>query len=263
VDSIQDVEAIEMGEADPLIVRETSEVTAYEVHKASIYEQEGREHTGIKAKPITRNPDGLKKDGKDDREDVFGKSYTRIRKTKPSPAPVGYIRTMPLRTPEERDVEEVQVHFASCGNYTPFIVRSDATQEQIETLGSDFYKGNFGLIDFRPPVAGIHYRFKAMFCRDRENAAWMACNREDTADEEWVLFGQELTDSEIIQIMEQRWFVPLKKFKQPLKRPLENNAVVMFAKRRVDDEPDDEEISGVPAADPMALFHDRNWYKPP
>jgi hypothetical protein len=46
VDSIQDVEAIEIGESGPLIVRETSEVTAYEVHKASIYEQEGERRRG-------------------------------------------------------------------------------------------------------------------------------------------------------------------------------------------------------------------------
>jgi hypothetical protein len=63
--------------------------------------------------------------------------------------------------------------------------------------------------------------------------------------------------------MEQRWYKPLKKFPKPLPRPLENNSIVMFEARRTDEEPDEEEISGVPAADPMALFHDRSWYKPP
>jgi hypothetical protein len=263
VDSIQDVEPLEIGEQGPLIAREVSEITAYEIHKASIIEQQVREKTGLRAKPITPNPDGLKRQGKDDKDDVFGKAYTRVRKTKPGPAPVSYTRTMKLRTPEERSVDEVEVFFASCGNYTPFIVRTDATQEQIETLSCEFYQGNFGLIDFRPPVPGIHYRFKAMFCQDRDNAAWLACQREDTADEEWVLFGQELSDNDIIRVMEQRWFVPLKNFKKPLPRPLENNSTVMFEKRRVDDEPDEEEISVIPAADPMQLFTDRTWYKPP
>jgi hypothetical protein len=95
-------------------------------------------------------------------------------------------------------------------------------------MGSKLFNGNFCLIDFRPPVPGIHYRFKAMFCRDRENSAWLDCQRSDTAEEEWVLFGQELSDNEIIRIMEQRWFSPLKRFKDPLPRPLANNSVVLF-----------------------------------
>jgi hypothetical protein len=177
---------------------------------------------------------------------------------------LSYIKTLPLRTPEpDREVEEIEVYFAFCGNYVPFIVKSNVTQQDIETLGSDYFRGNLGLIEFRPPQPGTHYRLKAMFCRDRENAAWMDCKRSDSADEELVLFGQELSDSDIIRLMEQRWNVPLKKFKKELSRPLENNSVVMFEKRLIDDEPDDEEISGIPAADPMQLFLDRSWYKPP
>jgi hypothetical protein len=137
--------------------------------------------------------------------DAFGKIYTKVRKTKPSPAPVSYIRTVPLRPPPADDVEEVEVYFAFRGNYVPFVLRSDVTQEEVEILGSNHFQGNLCLIDFRPPVAGTNYRFTAMFCRDRENAAWIVCKRSDTADEEWVLFGQELTDDEIVRIMEQHW----------------------------------------------------------
>jgi hypothetical protein len=177
---------------------------------------------------------------------------------------VSYIRTVPVRTPpEDRDVEEIEVHFAFCGNYVPFILRSDVSQEQTEVLGSDYFKGNLGLIDFRPPRPGLHYRFKAMFCKDRESAAWLDCKRSDTADGEWVLFGQELSDPEIVTIMEQRWYVRLKKLKEKLPRPLENNSIVMFEKHLTDEEVDDEEISGVPAVDPLELFRDRAWYKPP
>jgi hypothetical protein len=150
VDSIRDVESIEIRETGPKIVREEAELAAIELHKASEIEQEVREHTGIKENPLPPHPDGHKKDGKDGRDDAFGKSYTRVRKTKPSQAPVSYIRTMPLRTPEERDVEEIEVYFACCGYYVPFLVRSDASQQEIETLGSDYFKGNFCLIDFSP-----------------------------------------------------------------------------------------------------------------
>jgi hypothetical protein len=160
-------------------------------------------------------------------------------------------------------VEEVEVYLAFCGNYVPFVVRSDITQEQMETLGSEYFKCNLGLMDFRPPQAGIHYRLKAMFCKDRENAAWLDCKRSDTADEEWVLFGLELSDAEIIRVMEQRWYVPLKSFEEKLPRPLENNSVVMFERHLTDEEVRDEEISGVPAVDPMELFHNRAWYRPP
>jgi hypothetical protein len=37
----------------------------------------------------------------------------------------------------------------------------------------------------------------------------------------------------------------------------------MFTKRLTDDEIDEEEVTGVEAADPLELFHNRNWYKPP
>jgi hypothetical protein len=44
-----------------------------------------------------------------------------------------------------------------------------------------------------------------MYCRDRDNATWIACKRSDTADEEWVLFGDELSDGDITKIMEDQW----------------------------------------------------------
>jgi hypothetical protein len=170
---------------------------------------------------------------------------------------------LPLRPRREDDVEEVSVYFAFCGNYVPFILRSDATQEEVEILGSNHFKGNLGLIDFKPPVSGTHYRIKAMCCRDRDNAAWIDCRRSDSADEEWVLFGQELTDDEIVRVMEDRWYTPLKKLKEKVPRPLENNSTIMFARKLTDDEIEEEEISGVPAVDPLELFRDRSWYKPP
>jgi hypothetical protein len=38
----------------------------------------------------------------------------------------------------------------------------------------------------------------------------------------------------------------------------------MFARRSVDEEePDEDEVSGIEPADPLALFHDPNWYQPP
>jgi hypothetical protein len=262
-DSIQDTEAIELDEASPLVVRAETELTGYEVYKASEIEQEVREKTGNPAMPIQPHPDGHKKDGKDGRDDAFGRSYTKVRKTKPGPAPVSYIKTIPLRVIDDPNVEQVEVYFASCGNYIPQTVSSNITQQEIETMACNLFNGNFGLIDFRPPAPGIHYCFKAMFCRERENAAWLDCQRGDTAEEEWVLFGQELSDNDIIRIMEQRWFAPLKRFKDPLPRPLANNSIVMFERRLTDEEVDPEDVSGIPAADPMQIFRDRAWYKPP
>jgi hypothetical protein len=157
-------------------------------------------------------------------------------------------------------------HFTLAGssareNYARVNVRSDATQGEIEKMGSNHFEGNLCLTEFRPPTDGLNYRFKAMYCHDRDNASWLVCKRSDSADEESVLFGQELSDDEITRIMEDRWYVPLKKVKIP--RPLENNSTVMFAKRLTDDEVDEEEAAGVAAADPLELFHDRSWYKPP
>jgi hypothetical protein len=51
--------------------------------------------------------------------------------------------------------------------------------------------------------------------------------------------------------------------KDKVQRPLENNSTIMFTKRLTDDEVDEEEITGVSAADPLELFRDRSWYKPP
>jgi hypothetical protein len=65
-----------------------------------------------------------------------------------------------------------------------------------------------------------------MYFKDRDNAVWTKCDRTDSADEEWVLFGQELSDADIVRIMEDRWFAPLKSIK--IVRPMENNQVLHF-----------------------------------
>jgi hypothetical protein len=61
--------------------------------------------------------------------------------------------------------------------------------------------------------------------------------------------------------MEDRWFTPLKKIKP--KRPLENNSLIMFERRLVDGEVDEDEASGVAPVDPLDLFRNRDWYQPP
>jgi hypothetical protein len=65
VDSIRDVEAIEVGESGPMIVREEAELTGIEVLRAAEIEQDVRHKTGIPGKPLPPHPDGHKKDGKD------------------------------------------------------------------------------------------------------------------------------------------------------------------------------------------------------
>jgi hypothetical protein len=109
------------------------------------------------------------------------------------------------------------------------VVRSDLTQEEAEQLGGAQFDGNVGLIEFRPPTRDLTYRFKAMYCKNRENAGWTKCDRTDSGDEEWVLFGQELSDADITRIMEDRWYVPLKSIKTT--RPMENNQTLTFTKR--------------------------------
>jgi hypothetical protein len=56
-----------------------------ELRKASELEQEVRGKTGNKQRSLTTHPDGLKQDGDDGRSDIFGKVYTKVRKTKPTP----------------------------------------------------------------------------------------------------------------------------------------------------------------------------------
>jgi hypothetical protein len=211
LDSIRDVDVIEHPVSGPSIAPIEADLSAIEFFQASKLEQEVREATGIKERPLPPHPDGHKADGDDGKSDKFGKAYTKVRKVKPTPAPVrfSYDRSIFQKAPEERDVEDVEVYLAFCGNYVPITVRSDVSQKEIETLGSDYFKCNLGLMDFQPPKPGNHYRLKAMVCQDRENAAWLDCRRSDTIDEEWVLFGLELSDADIIRVMEQRWFVPL------------------------------------------------------
>jgi hypothetical protein len=111
--------------------------------------------------------------------------------------------TLPLRNPDE-EVAEVEVCVGFQGQYTKHKVPSNAAQEEIERLGCHEYQGNVALVDFRPQAEDFLYRFKAMYCQDRESAVWTKCGRTDSADEKWVLFGQELSDSDIILVMEAR-----------------------------------------------------------
>jgi hypothetical protein len=163
---------------------------------------------------------GWKQDGDDGKTDISGKPYTKVRKTVPTPGRVNYKRTLPSPPPPDPDAEEVEVYFAFRGNYVRVNVLTNETQEEIEKKGGNQFQGNLCLTDFRSPTEGVTYR--------NDTAAWIVCKRNDTADEEWDLFGQELTDEQITHIMEDRWYVPLKKVKP--KRPLENNSIIMFEK---------------------------------
>jgi hypothetical protein len=231
-----------------------------ELRKASELEQEVCELTGNPRKSLIRHPDGLKQDGDDGREDIFGKAYTKVRKTVPNSGKLNYIRTEPL-PPAPIDAAEVEVYFAFRGNYSRVTVSSDVSQEDVERMGCNHFQSNVCLTDFHAPTPGTNDRFKAMYCRDRDNASWIVCKRSDTADEEWVLFGQELTDEEIVRVMEDRWYTPLKKIKT--KRPLENNSLIMFGRRPVDDEVDEDEVSGVAPVEPLHCFTTLTGINPP
>jgi hypothetical protein len=221
VDSIRDVDVVEVPEeGKEIIVQEESAMSAIEVRRASEIEQNVREQTGLKPRALARHPDGLKQDGDDGKDHIFGKAYTRVRKTKPAPGGVTYTRPLP-REPLPEDVTEVEVYFGYRGQYIKTTIRSDLTHEDAERQGMATFDGNVCLTDFHPPSQDTTYRFKATYCRDRDNATWINFKRSDTADEEWVLFGDELSDGDITKIMEDRWFVPLKKIKTV--RPLENN----------------------------------------
>jgi hypothetical protein len=98
-----------------------------------------------------------------------------------------------------------------------------------------------------------------MYCKNRDEAVCICCDRTDSSDEEWISFGQELSDEDITRIMEDRWYVPLKKIKTT--RPIENNQTLHFTRSLTTDEVDEDEIAGIPPLDPMALFKDRSlWY---
>jgi hypothetical protein len=124
VDSIRDTDAIEEGE-EKTIVREETAISMIELRKASEIEQKVRWHTGNPQKALTTHPDGLKQDGDDRRSDILGKAYTKVRKTKPTPGKVNYIRTVPLR-PVPEDIEEVEV--ASHSGETMFVLMSVQTR---------------------------------------------------------------------------------------------------------------------------------------
>jgi hypothetical protein len=146
-------------------------------------------HTGLPRKALHPHPDGWKQDGDDGKENIFGRAYTRVRETKPTDTGgLKYIRTLPIQRPITDDVGEVEVYFAFKGNYIRTTVRSGLTQEEAEQLGGVQFEGNVGLIEFHPPKTDLTYRFKAMFCQNRENAVWTKCDRTDSGDEEWVLF---------------------------------------------------------------------------
>jgi hypothetical protein len=65
VDSIRDVEVVEVGETGKLIAREETEMSLIRLRKASELEQQVRVQTGNPEKPLFPHPDGLKKDGDD------------------------------------------------------------------------------------------------------------------------------------------------------------------------------------------------------
>jgi hypothetical protein len=69
-------------------------------------------------------------------------------------------------------------------------------------MGGAHFDGNICLFEFRPPTTDTTYRFKAMYCRNRQEAVCICCDRTDSSDEEWVLFGRELSDEDITRIME-------------------------------------------------------------
>jgi hypothetical protein len=225
-------------------------------------EQEVRELTGNEFKAVDPHPDGYKKNGDDGRDHEFGKSTfgPSPKKEKLAPGGVSYIKTLPLSPPVDDDVEIVEVYFGFKGTYVHKKVASNLSQAEIERLGCEEFQGTVGLIEFRPPSKDLTYRFKAMYCRDRDDAAWTKCDRTDSADEEWVLLGQELSDAEITRIMEERWFTPLKTVHPD--RPMEQNQVLHFTRRPVQDD-EEEEQSVPPPMNPLDLFRDlRNWKTP-
>jgi hypothetical protein len=131
------------------------------------------------------------------------------------------------------------------------------TQEEVEIMARDEFKGNVGLIAFSSPIGGCSYKFKAMYCPDRENAAWVRCARTDSNNEDWALLGQELSDKEITKITEDRLYTPLKTEHPP--RPLTNDQTVMFTQKMSDE---DEERSVFPLKDPLELYRDLQNWKP-
>jgi hypothetical protein len=172
------------------------------LRKMSEVEQSVRDKTGIPFQKVAPHPEDFKKDGSDGRDHVFGKSTVRAKPNKKKPTGgVKYIKTVPLAKRDD-DVEQIDVFFGFKGNYIAKRVPSDLT-----------------------------YRFKSMFCRDREDAVWTKCDRTDSADEEWVLFGQELSDADITRIMEDRWLTPLERVHTI--RPMENNQVLHLTRRGI------------------------------
>jgi hypothetical protein len=154
-----------------------------------------------------------------------------------------------------KDPDTVEVYFGLKGKYERVEIRSDATQEEIEMHGCDFYNGNVVLIECPPPMTDVSYKFKTMFCHDRENAASVKCDRTDTVDEEWILLGQELSDVEITRILEDRWMTSVL-ISKPI-RPLVNDMTIHFAQRAPDQEEPDE-MSVAPLQSPFncsVIFH--------
>jgi hypothetical protein len=103
VDSIRDVDAVEdsTGEEGCALVREEAPISMIELHRASALEQEVCDKTGNPRRPQIRDPDGLKQDGDDGKDSIFGKAYTKVRKVVPNPLRLNYIRTEPLPVPDE------------------------------------------------------------------------------------------------------------------------------------------------------------------
>jgi hypothetical protein len=261
-DSIRDLELEPCDGGDQHMVEDEG-MTNIEPRKASELGQEVRSESGLPREPLHPHPDGHKVDGPDGEDHKYGKSYSRFERPVVS-RQIGELHMVQQITPAPRirDDSMVEVYFGFRGKYERVLIPENATQEEVERQAQMRYQGCVGLIDLPLPSEDISYKFKAMYCRDRENAAWIRCDRTDTVDEEWILFGQEISDLETTKVMEERWITPLKITKPS--RPLENNQAIHFTRRAPDEDEEDEEgVSIMPLEAPLGLFRDLSNWKPP
>jgi hypothetical protein len=177
----------------------SGDITNIEIRKSSEVEQEVSESTGLQRRPIYPHSDGYKDAGKDGDDRRFGKSFVKERPLRHT----GGMRFVPQIVPvtRKKDATIVDFCFGFQGKYHRYQTRENATHEEVEIIGRDYFGGNVALIDFPTPLQD---KFKAMYFQDPDNAAWTRCDRTDMADEEWILTGQEFSDLEITKIVEER-----------------------------------------------------------
>jgi hypothetical protein len=65
--------------------------------------------------------------------------------------------------------------------------------------------------------------------------------------------GQESSEADITKILEERWYTPLKMIH--VSRPMENNQVLHFTRRAMDDDEEEERNIGKPT-DPLQMSRD-------